>query len=285
MRRLLYGSYQFCAHVSPAPSQNAQKMHGHTAKWGLTHKHTHNCKIIGVVILKFAKHQALFSALPRTVVNAHGTTMPQFCGVNTSSLFPKIFSSGHRLHGGDGCTPMQCGPHWRTQSGTCNTHHPVPSFVPIGLRILLSSHRRGHHHSDQLVGGGQGLALIFIPAGGGGGPPPGPPPPLPSQLKCTRKPGFWEHFLVMGKKRSAPSAHAVHCVHIAPCVLHIPCFQTTIPQRSLSVYFSSPVPPLPHAKCEDVIDTLLYFRFKDRITGHKRHKAYNEAQKACATIF
>ena len=70
----------------------------------------------------------------------------------------------------------------------------------------------------------QGLAVNFN-AGRGGGPfPPGPPPPLPPQLKCTRKPGFWEHFLVMGKKFSAPSAHAIHCVHIASCVLHIPCF-------------------------------------------------------------
>ena len=53
-----------------------------------------------------------------------------------------------------------------------------------------------------------------------------------------------------------------------------------MPQRSLSVYFSSLVPPLLRAKREDVIDALLYFRFKDRITGHKRQKAYNEAQKA-----
>ena len=79
-------------------------------------------------------------------------------------------------------------------------------------------------------GGGQGLALIFIPAGGDPSPPPplppspGPPPPLPPQLKCTRKPGFWEHFLVVGEIFSAPSAHAIHCVHIASCVLHIPCF-------------------------------------------------------------
>ena len=50
-------------------------------------------------------------------------------------------------------------------------------------------------------------------------------------------------------------------------------FQTTMPQRSFLVYFSSPVPPLPRAKREDVIDALLYFRFKDRITGHKRQKA------------
>ena len=130
-------------------------------------------------------------------------------------------------------------------------------------------------------GGGQGLALIFILAGGGGGgspldplpPSPGPPPPLPPQLKCTRKPGFWEHFLVKGKFFSAPSAHAMHCVHIAPwCSIYL-VFQTAMPQRSLSMYFSSPVPPLPRAKRENVIDALLYFRFKDRITGHKRKKA------------
>ena len=50
-------------------------------------------------------------------------------------------------------------------------------------------------------------------------------------------------------------------------------FQTTMAQCSLLVYFSSPVPPLPRAKREDVIDALLYFRFKDRITGHKGQKA------------
>ena len=41
--------------------------------------------------------------------------------------------------------------------------------------------------------------------------------------------------------------------------------QTTMPQCSLSVYFSSRVKPSPRAKHEDVIDTLLYFRLKDRI--------------------
>ena len=65
-----------------------------------------------------------------------------------------------------------------------------------------------------------------------------------------------------------------HTVHILlhVCSIYL-VFQTTMPQRSLSVYFSSPVPPLPRAKREDVIDALLYFRFKDRITGHKRQKA------------
>ena len=47
-------------------------------------------------------------------------------------------------------------------------------------------------------------------------------------------------------------------------------FQTTMPQGSLSVYFSSPVPLLPCAKREDVIDALLYFRFKDRIIKDKK---------------
>ena len=61
--------------------------------------------------------------------------------------------------------------------------------------------------------------------------------------------------------------------------------QITMTQRSLSVYFRSPVQPLPRAKRKDLIDSLFYFRFKDRITGRKRQEAYNEAQKACATLF
>ena len=92
-------------------------------------------------------------------------------------------------------------------------------------------------------------------------------------------------FFSHGKIFLAPSAHAIHCVHIAPCVLKYLVFQTTMPQRSLSVYFSSLVPLLPGTKCEDVFDALLHFGFKDRITGHKRQKAYNEAQKARAKLF
>ena len=61
--------------------------------------------------------------------------------------------------------------------------------------------------------------------------------------------------------------------------------QSTMSQRSLSSFFSSPVQPPPRAKREDVINALLYFRFKDRITGRKRQEAYNDAQKACATLF
>ena len=48
--------------------------------------------------------------------------------------------------------------------------------------------------------------------------------------------------------------------------------QTTMPQRSLSVCFSSPVQLSPRATHEDVIDALLYFRFKDRTTSRKRQE-------------
>ena len=68
------------------------------------------------------------------------------------------------------------------------------------------------------------------------------------------------------------------------CSIYI-VLHTTMPQRSLSMDFSSPVPPLPRAKREDMNDALLYFRFKDRITGHTRQNAYNEAEQACATRF
>ena len=51
------------------------------------------------------------------------------------------------------------------------------------------------------------------------------------------------------------------------------------------MYFRFLVQPPPRLKCEDMIDALLYFRFKDRITSQKRKEAYDEAQKACATLF
>ena len=101
---------------------------------------------------------------------------------------------------------------------------------------------------------------------GGGGAPPWTPSPPPPSAQVHLKTWVLGTFFSHGKKFSAPSAHAIHCsIYLV--------FQTTMRQRSLSVYFSSPVPPVPRAKREDVIDALLYFRFKDSITGHKRQKA------------
>ena len=45
--------------------------------------------------------------------------------------------------------------------------------------------------------------------------------------------------------------------------------QNTMTQRSLSVYFRFPVQTLPHVKCIDVINALLYFRLKGSLTGRK----------------
>ena len=103
----------------------------------------------------------------------------------------------------------------------------------------------------------RGTCFNFHSGRGGGGPlPPGPPPPLPPQLKCTRKPGFWEHFLVIGTNFSAPSAHTIHCVHIAPCVLHLPCFPDFHALTLVVSVFQLPGPTVATRKREDVIDAL-----------------------------
>ena len=80
-----------------------------------------------------------------------------------------------------------------------------------------------------------------------------------------------------------------HMPYIVSVLLHV-CsiylvLQTTMPQRSLSVDFSSPVQQSPRAKREDEIDVLLCFQFADRTASEKGQEAYNEAQKACATLF
>ena len=121
-------------------------------------------------------------------------------------------------------------------------------------------------------GGGQGLALIFIPAGGGASPL-DPLPPSPLSSSAPENLGFGNFFKSWGK-----NFRCLWCMPYTVYILLHVCsiyivFQTTMPQRSLLVYFSSPVPPLPRAKCEDVIDALLCFRFKDRIPGQKRQKA------------
>ena len=130
----------------------------------------------------------------------------------------------------------------------------------------------------------QGLALIFILAGRGTPSPWTPSPPPPSaqvHLKTWVLGTFFSHGKNFRRLRRMPYTVYI-LLHVCSISLVI---QTTMPQCSLSVYFSSPVPPLPRAKHEDPIDMLLYFRFKDRITGPKRQEAYNKAQKACATIF
>ena len=93
-------------------------------------------------------------------------------------------------------------------------------------------------------------------------------------------------FLGDGEKISRHLRRTPHTVYLSFYVYSVfLVLQIAMIQRSLSVYFCFPVQPSPHAKRKDVIDALLYFRFKDRITGRKRREAYNEAQKACATLF
>ena len=108
-----------------------------------------------------------------------------------------------------------------------------------------------------------------------------PPPPSAQVHPKTWVLGtFFSHGKKIFGAFGACHTLCTYCSMCAPYTLF-----SRLPQRSLSVYFSSPVPPLSRAKREDAIDALLYFRFKDRITGPKRQKVYNEAQKACATIF
>ena len=156
---------------------------------------------------------------------------------------------------------------------------------PMPPRLLLKENRKGG-------GSEQGLALIFIPTGGGGLPP-GPPPPLPwTPSPPPPSPQVQLKTLVLGtffgdgEKISRHLRRTPHTVCLSFYVYSaFLVLQITMTQCSLSVYFCSPVQPSPRAKRKDVIDALLYFRFKDRITGRKRQEACNEAQKACATLF
>ena len=60
--------------------------------------------------------------------------------------------------------------------------------------------------------------------------------------------------------------------------------QITMTQRSFSKSSRSRflLPPL--VKCEDVIDTLLYFSFKNRLTRRQRHEAYKNIHKTCTAL-
>ena len=154
---------------------------------------------------------------------------------------------------------------------------------------------------DQCGGGGGGRRIPPPPgtcfnfhSDGGGGPlPPGPPPPLPwtpspppPSAQVQLKTWVLGTFFGDGEKISRRLRRTPHTFYLSFYVYSaFLVLQITMTQRSLSVYFCSPVQPSPRAKRKDVIDALLYFRFKDRITGRKRQEAYNEAQKACATLF
>ena len=108
---------------------------------------------------------------------------------------------------------------------SCVLPPPSPTIkVPLRSDELCCAHMRG-----KVQGGwGQGLALIFIPAGGGDPSPldPLPPSPGPPPPSAQVHPKTWGlgTFFSHGEKILAPSAHAIHYVHSAPCVLHLPCF-------------------------------------------------------------
>ena len=68
-------------------------------------------------------------------------------------------------------------------------------------------------------------------------------------------------------------------------VSFLPSIAGTMSQRPISAFFSTPVQPCPRAKRNDVVNTILYFRFQDRWMAKKRQEAYNVAQKACSTLF
>ena len=143
------------------------------------------------------------------------------------------------------------------------------------------------------LGGGPRTCFNFHSEGGGGGAPPWTPspppldplPPSPLSSSAAEKQGS-RNFSVMSKKFSRRLRRMSYIVSLLSTVYSASLvLQSTMSQRSLSLFFSSLVQPPPRAKREDVINALLYFRFKDRVTGRKRQEAYNDAQKACATLF
>ena len=61
------------------------------------------------------------------------------------------------------------------------------------------------------------------------------------------------------------------------------CYRHNVPM--LKAFFSSPVKPQQHAKREDVINTILYFCFKDTLKGVRRQQAHNHPQEAISKLF
>ena len=155
-------------------------------------------------------------------------------------------------------------------------------FCPSPRALLEFSFRQGG-----------GTPPPWTPSLGRGTPPswtPSPPPlePLPPSPLRSNSPenqGFGNVFsfgsIFSSRAFSAPLAgffgHST--------VSFLPSVADTMSQRPICAFFSTPVQQCPRAKCDDVVNTILYFRFQDRWTGKKRQEAYNVAQKACSTLF
>ena len=166
------------------------------------------------------------------------------------------------------------------RSPTDGRPQPQCNRKKIFLRRLVFSMPFGP--SDGTGGGGGGgrdLLQFSFRKGGGGDPPPWtpyPPPPPPPSAQVHLKTWVLGTYFSHVKKISAPLAHAIYCVRVAPCVLHIPCLADHHAPTLVVSVFPLPVQPLPRTKREDVIDALLHFRFKDRITGRKDKKPTGE---------
>ena len=100
--------------------------------------------------------------------------------------------------------------------------------VCLGSARTPGSSGAGHSLVAEITytgGGWAGTCFNFHSSRGGGPLPPGPPPPLPPQLKCTRKPGFWEHFLNFFGAFGACHTLCAYCFMCAPYTLfsRLPC--------------------------------------------------------------
>ena len=176
------------------------------------------------------------------------------------------------------CASRAAGGRLRRNWGERRDLRTVASWTARGFRNAFDLRRPPAGTIYLGGGGGQGLALIFIPTGGGGPLPPGPPGPLPwtpspppPSAQVQLKTWVLGTFFGDGEKISRRLRRMPHTVYLSFYVYSaFLVLQITMTQRSLSVYFCSPVQPSPRAKRKDVIDALLYIRFKDRITGRKR---------------
>ena len=172
-----------------------------------------------------------------------------------------------------------------TQSRLCRRVTPQDAH----LHAARFEQKEIPYSKDALIPGagvGQGVALIFVSALWGGPLSPGtPPPPPPPHSKSRKNPGsgnlfsFGPIFFTCTIGAPIAGSFAIPLVSFLPYVADI-----TL-QRPISMFFGTLVQPCPHAKRDDVLTTILYFRFQDRWSGKKRQEVYNAAQKACSTLF